>query len=150
MFELLIIPVLAVHLVTLNLASAGPMVCLWLRRRKHPDYELRDRVGQRLAWWSVWAFVVGMLLGGAITATRQSSLSSGAQPISSPGVLECRGGAGLFVGLLDLLCGPMESYSKAACLAWTVGDVIGYQLALPLSAADGHVGEARKKCRVGQ
>jgi len=57
---------MAAHLLTLNLASAGPLVCLWLRRRKHPDWELRDRVGQRIAWWSVWSFVLGMLLGAGL------------------------------------------------------------------------------------
>ncbi len=66
MLHMLIAPVMAVHLLALNLASAGPIVCLWLRRRRHPDHELRDRVGQRLAWWSVWALVLGMLLGGVL------------------------------------------------------------------------------------
>jgi hypothetical protein len=59
--ELLTGLLLAVHLLAMNHASAGPLVCLWLGRR---DNELRRSLGRQLAWSSVIAFLVGMATGG--------------------------------------------------------------------------------------
>ncbi len=66
MSELLILVLLTAHLLTVNLASAGPLVCLWLRGWGDVDMDLANQLGRSLAWLSVAAMVVGMLLGGAI------------------------------------------------------------------------------------
>jgi hypothetical protein len=54
------------HLLSLNLASAGPVVCMWLGRGKRADNFWRDSTGRQLAWASCGAMVVGMLLGGLL------------------------------------------------------------------------------------
>jgi hypothetical protein len=72
MFELFVVPVLTGHLLAMNLASAGPLVCIWLRIHKRSitfrfdQTDLLDRMGQRLAWWSTWALLLGMALGGIL------------------------------------------------------------------------------------
>lgn len=61
----------------MNLACAGPLVCMWLGRNGATQGDeivaTRDRVGRKLAWWSVIGFVVGMILGTV-------QLSLGASP----------------------------------------------------------------------
>lgn len=57
---------LSVHLLAMNVASAGPLVCVCLRGRRSAPTETANQVGRQLAWLSVAALVVGMLLGGAI------------------------------------------------------------------------------------
>lgn len=70
--DLLIIVVLTVHLLAMNLASAGPLLCIWLARCPNPNPitdasdPLREGVGQTLAWLSVWAMMLGMLTGGLL------------------------------------------------------------------------------------
>lgn len=66
MSEFLIVVLLTVHLLTMNLASAGPLVGLWLRHRGRANLELADQLGHRLAWLSVGALVAGMLGGGLL------------------------------------------------------------------------------------
>ncbi len=64
MLDLAIIPILAVHLLAMNVATAGPLVCVWLKRRevRYDDAEA-GRVGEFLAWQSVGSLLVGMVLG---------------------------------------------------------------------------------------
>jgi hypothetical protein len=64
--ELLIVILLTVHLLTVNLASAGPIVCIWLCGRGSVDAGLANQLGRSLAWLSVAAMVVGMLTGGLL------------------------------------------------------------------------------------
>ncbi|MCH7752898.1 MAG: hypothetical protein IH898_12215 [Planctomycetes bacterium] len=66
MSELLIVVLLTAHLLTMNLASAGPIVCIWLRGRGSVDAGLANQLGHSLAWLSVAAMVVGMLTGGLL------------------------------------------------------------------------------------
>lgn len=51
----------------MNLACGGPLVCIWLGRTGATQGDeiaaARDRVGRKLAWWSVSSFAVGMVLG---------------------------------------------------------------------------------------
>jgi hypothetical protein len=54
---------LAVHLLAVNVAAAGPLVCIWLHRRAARGDALADACGRRLAWWSFWGLVVGLGLG---------------------------------------------------------------------------------------
>ncbi len=64
----MIILVLSVHLLVMNLASAGPLFGIWLGRRgddSHPSWDpARDDLGRKLAWFSFWAFLLGLLTGG--------------------------------------------------------------------------------------
>jgi hypothetical protein len=62
--ESIIIVLLTAHLLLVNLASGGPVVCIWLRRNRNQDSA--DRLGLSLAWWSVVALGVGMIAGGVI------------------------------------------------------------------------------------
>ena len=64
MFDLLIILVLSVHLLAMNLASAGPLFGIWLGRRGEGNDPLWDNLGRTLAWCSFWAMLLGMLAGG--------------------------------------------------------------------------------------
>lgn len=57
---------LTAHLLTMNLASAGQLVCVWLRGRGSDDAELANQLGCSLAWLSVVSMVIGMLTGGAL------------------------------------------------------------------------------------
>lgn len=70
MLELLTCLLLAVHLLAMNLASAGPLVCVWLGWR---DDEIARSLGRRLAWWSVGAFMMGMLTGGGMLLSANST-----------------------------------------------------------------------------
>lgn len=59
--------VLAVHLLLMNVAVGGPLVCLlldWSLRRR--DNAISNEAGRRLAWWSMWSLVVGGVLGGVL------------------------------------------------------------------------------------
>ena len=54
---------LALHLLAMNVASAGPLVCVWLHRRGRRGDETAFAVGRQLAWWSLAVLVAGMALG---------------------------------------------------------------------------------------
>lgn len=60
---------MAAHLLALNVAAMGPVVCLWLHWRdgRRGD-ELAGCVGRRLAATSIAGLVVGTLLGGSLLA----------------------------------------------------------------------------------
>ena len=67
--ELTLITVVAVHLLAVNLAGAGPLVVVWLDwlggRRQQPPWQA---IARRLAWWSILAAAVGMAIGLAALA----------------------------------------------------------------------------------
>jgi hypothetical protein len=64
LLHLVFILLLAAHLVAVNIATAAPLVCLWLKRRevRGGDAEA-GRVGLFLAWQSVTMLLVGIVLG---------------------------------------------------------------------------------------
>ncbi len=61
----MVILVLGAHLLAMNLASAGPLFCIWLGRRGQDNDPAWDDLGRKLAWISFGAMFLGMLLGGA-------------------------------------------------------------------------------------
>ncbi len=67
--ELTLITVVAVHLLAVNLAGAGPLVVVWLDwlggRRQRPQWQA---IARRLAWWSILAAAVGVAIGLAALA----------------------------------------------------------------------------------
>lgn len=50
----------------MNIASAGPLYCIWLRGLRKPVGTLRGEIGKSLAWLSLAAFVLGMITGGIL------------------------------------------------------------------------------------
>jgi hypothetical protein len=54
---------LSAHLVCMNIASAGPLACIWLDWRERAGDAAAGRAGRTLAATSLVLFVVGMLLG---------------------------------------------------------------------------------------
>lgn len=54
---------LALHLLAISLAAAGPVFCVMLSWRSTTD-SLASKMGRRLAWLNVGGFLVGMTLGG--------------------------------------------------------------------------------------
>jgi hypothetical protein len=73
----LITLLLAMHLVAVNVAAAAPPVCTWLAARGRRGDQEADQVGRRLAWLSLAALLVGMLLGGGLVAIAWWDRSSG-------------------------------------------------------------------------
>ena len=57
---------LALHLVSVNLAAIGPLFCIGLIWRGAPDLQ---QTGKWLARWSCAGLLIGMLLGGLIMGT---------------------------------------------------------------------------------
>lgn len=60
MVQCLLAALLAVHLILMNVASGGPLICVWLRWRADPGLDL---VSRRLAHWSLASLVLGSVLG---------------------------------------------------------------------------------------
>ena len=66
MLQLVFILLMTTHLLAMNIACCGPLFCIWLRGLRRPTTELRNQLGQTLAWWSLTAFFVGMATGGLL------------------------------------------------------------------------------------
>jgi hypothetical protein len=54
---------LAAHLVAMNVASAAPLICVWLRYRERRGNAMAGAVGRRLASWCLWSLIAGIGLG---------------------------------------------------------------------------------------
>lgn len=55
---------LALHLLAVNVASAGPLMCVWLRSRgRRGGGEAADAIGRRLAAWSLGGLILGIVFG---------------------------------------------------------------------------------------
>lgn len=63
MSELLVAPVLALHLVCVNIASAGPCVAIWFDTREAQGNQFAGGLGRFLTWASTTLLVVGSGLG---------------------------------------------------------------------------------------
>jgi hypothetical protein len=63
MMAMLNVLLLALHLLMVNVASAGPLVCLWLHGRGRRGDAIAWQVGRRLAKLSLAALAIGFLLG---------------------------------------------------------------------------------------
>lgn len=66
MLEILIIPLLAAHLLCVNVAAAGPLVCIWLDWKEGRGDPLAGRTASYLGQASLVTLIVGGLLGLAI------------------------------------------------------------------------------------
>jgi len=69
---------LAVHLLAMNLASAGPLAGAWLRRLSHRDGEthggLLERGARATFRWSLVGLAIGALVGGAMLLAPSAGL----------------------------------------------------------------------------
>lgn len=64
MLDILLIFVLAAHLLAMNVATAAPVVCIWLKRREvRQADEVAGRLGHFLAWQSMVFLAIGIVLG---------------------------------------------------------------------------------------
>ena len=59
---------LAVHLLALNVASAGPLVCVWLHFRGRRGDATALAAGRRLAWSAVAVLLAGVAIGALLLA----------------------------------------------------------------------------------
>lgn len=66
MIAILLALLLAVHLMCVNVGSAGPAVCIWLEWREWRGDQLAGRAGRYLAGLSIWLLIGGMALGVAM------------------------------------------------------------------------------------
>jgi hypothetical protein len=71
--EIWIVVLLAAHLLLVDVAMTGPLVCVWLERRetRYAD-RAAGRVGRALARMAMWSLAGGMALGGLLLAIRWS------------------------------------------------------------------------------
>jgi hypothetical protein len=69
--EVVLVVLLAMHLLLVDIAMAGPLVCVWLewRETRHAD-ELAGRAGLSLAGIASAALAVGIVTGGLLLAIR--------------------------------------------------------------------------------
>lgn len=64
MIDLFLILTLAAHLLAMNVATAAPVVCVWLKRREvRQADEAAGRLGRFLAWQSTTSLLIGIALG---------------------------------------------------------------------------------------
>ncbi len=68
MTELIFTAVLAFHLICANVATAGPLVCLWCEFREAKGGKLEGEAGRWLALWSFNLLVLGTLSGVVLGA----------------------------------------------------------------------------------
>jgi len=60
---------LAFHLLCVNVATSGPLLCIWLEfRESGRGDEFAGRIGRAMAWASIYLLIVGMILGVAAGA----------------------------------------------------------------------------------
>ncbi len=63
MFDVLLSILLGAHLICVNIASAGPLIAVWLERPSAFGDRLADTVAKRVLWYAVVLLLVGGLLG---------------------------------------------------------------------------------------
>lgn len=66
LYSFLIALALAAHLLAMNLAVAGPMLCIWLWGRNRSADPIRGHVGRTLASASLYALAIGSALGAML------------------------------------------------------------------------------------
>src|SRR5450432_1739521 len=59
---------LTIHLVAMNIASAAPLICIWLHVRGRRGDEAAWRAGRVLAWWSIAGLLLGVATGMGLGA----------------------------------------------------------------------------------
>jgi hypothetical protein len=72
LYDLLTVPLLALHLLSVNVAGAGPLVCLWLEWKESRGDPLAGRTATYLGGAAFWALLAGGLLGVVIGALHWS------------------------------------------------------------------------------
>lgn len=71
MLQIILVLVFSAHLLLIDIAMAGPLVCVWLEWRATRCADpLADRAAMTLARLSIWALAGGILIGGLLLAAR--------------------------------------------------------------------------------
>ncbi|MCH2115072.1 MAG: hypothetical protein MK171_09215 [Pirellulales bacterium] len=70
--------VLAVHLLAMNLASGGPLLCIWLNRRSVESDSGPTTLARSLSSLAFWGLVAGALTGGGLLLLPDSAALRGA------------------------------------------------------------------------
>lgn len=63
MLDFVLVPLLALHLLCVNVAAAGPLICLWLEWKEGRGSELAGRAATWLGTVACWTLLAGGLLG---------------------------------------------------------------------------------------
>lgn len=79
MTDIIVVPLLAVHLLAMNVASAGPLTVAWLLQGSAAPADRRRLLAQRLARHSMLALLVGLLLGGGLLLVPHTGLRAALQ-----------------------------------------------------------------------
>lgn len=74
MLLILLAVLLAAHLLLLDVAMAGPLVCVGVEwRARRANDAASDEIARRLAGWSLWALVGGSVVGGLLLVVRYTA-----------------------------------------------------------------------------
>ncbi len=77
LIDWLLTGVLCVHLLAMNVASAGPLIGMWLWGKDKSRLPRQQPTGRALASFSIWALLSGILLGGVLWfATHSAGLGA--------------------------------------------------------------------------
>jgi len=68
---------LALHMVAVNVATAVPLVCVWLHARGRRGDATADQTGRRLAWVSLYALLAGIGIGALLVGPAWWDQSTG-------------------------------------------------------------------------
>lgn len=83
----LIVGLLSVHLLAMNLASAGPLYSIWLGRRGCELDTSRGEIGRKLAVFSVWVLLLGIVTGlGQLYFASSSGMDAAMQRLPKRGL----------------------------------------------------------------
>lgn len=114
--KLLIILILAVHLLCMNAASAGPLLATWLDWRERRGHWVAGRAGRFLATTSLVLYLMGIVLGLALAWL----VWSGAFWREFNGLLPSR----IYFGMWELLFSAALLIVIAAWWRWAPGGTI--------------------------
>ena len=141
---------LSVHLLAMNLASAGPLFAIWLWGMDKNRDSQRQQTGLRLIWLSIGALLLGAVLGYVQwLLLRQSGWAAAIAKLPT---------RALWFGLLELLfsllcmvglCLVLASEQESTVVARFFGGAHGQQFALPLSPADDRAQSCESRPKLG-
>ena len=134
MVGLLIIPLLTLHLLLVNVAMAGPFVCLWLEwRGTNKDDILAAKIGERLARDSFWALVLGAASGAAMVGVlwlgNDSAFFRGVQAVPSSRLWAALGELAFSLALIAVYTFAWNWFARRRWLHRTIAFLAGTNLA---------------------
>ena len=131
MTDILGVATLAIHLLAVNVAAAGPLVAAWLASQG----EAGRAIGRRVVRQSLCGLAMGVVLGGGLLLT----MSDRMQPALQRFPASTYWFAGMEIAFSAVCAGGMLLAirgDRAACLGVGVGAGIRVESVVPLSALD--------------